>query len=129
MIKFLLLAVLINSIGARSQLNSGECLYSNQYIYSLNSCFQLIMQTDGNLVIYRRRGAEPLWSTATSKSCTTRACMQDDGNFVTYCKNHTTWASGTPGWNGGTLFMQDDGNAVIYSNNIAIWSSATNTNC
>ena len=130
MFKVLLLTVLINcSIAAKSQLDVNECLNINESIESPNLCFQLLMQPDGNLVIYHRHTGEPLWSTATSNTCTSRACMQDDGNFVTYCDNRPTWASGTPGWNGGRLFMQDDGNAVIYDNNKAIWSSGSDTKC
>jgi len=130
MFKFLLLAVLINySIAAKSQIYSGECLYSNQAIESPNLCFQLIMQNDGNLVMYRRRTGEALWNSGTSRGCTNRACMQGDGNFVTYCNGQATWSSGTPGNNGATLFMQDDGNVVVYANNRAIWSSGTVTHC
>ena len=56
---------------------------------------QLIMQDDGNLVLYNSQGAQPenaIWSSGTYGSTNVNAFMQDDGNFVLY----------TPVWDTGT---------------------------
>lgn len=132
MFKFLILAIFISSIAAKDRLNANECLNHNQAIESNNGCFQLIMQHDGNLVIYRRRTGQALWSSGSPRSCTNRVCMQGDGNLVTYdCHNIATWSSGTQNNEGSTLTMQNDGNAVIYAwnSNRPVWSSQTVTSC
>ena len=130
--KFLVLAVFINTIAARENLNPRECLGHGENMESPNGCFQLTMQHDGNLVLYRKRNNEAIWNSGTPRSCTNRACMQGDGNFVTYdCHNIATWNSGTPNNEGSSLRLQNDGNIVIYAwnSNRAIWASNSQTSC
>ena len=130
--KFLLLAVFVNAIAARLRLPPGECLGSKERLESDNRCFQLWMQSDGNLVLYRKSNNEPLWNSGTSGSRTERACMQYDGNFVTSDNNRNpTWNSGTSNNEKAFITMQDDGNVVIYArdSNRPIWSTNTVTGC
>jgi hypothetical protein len=54
----------------------------------------VIMQTDGNLVLYS--GGEAVWSSGTSGNPGAQAVLQNDGNFVIYS------ASGRALWNTGT---------------------------
>ena len=55
----------------------------------------LVLQGDGNLVIYNGSGA-PLWASATSGTPATSLVMQDDGNLVLYTPaNHAVWATNT----------------------------------
>lgn len=130
--RIFLFALVINSITAKNLLNSGECLKHNQMLESNSGCFKLILQDDGNLVLYQRSISYALWSTGTHRSCTNRVCMQTDGNLVAYdCHEIATWASGTMGNAGATLTLQDDGNAVLYAqdSNRAIWASETVSIC
>jgi hypothetical protein len=59
------------------------------------------MQTDGNLVMYRRRDGAAIWSSCTSGHPGAYAEMQTDGNFVVYKstggpgKGGAPWAIGT----------------------------------
>jgi hypothetical protein len=100
-------------------------------VFSPNRSFQLIMQTDGNLVLYEieKRGHTPLWASHTNGREVGHCIMQADGNLVIYTPDHTPiWASHTNGHHGSHLEVQDDGNVVIYTpdpNRRAIW--ATNT--
>lgn len=124
-----ILAVLFTSILAIDLLRPNQCLYQGQSLVSENDCFRLIMQLDGNLVLYRQSDGIALWSSRTPRSCTNRACMQSDGNFVTYdCHNKPTWASRTDSRKnkGSWILLQNDGNIVIYK---PIWASSTVTNC
>jgi hypothetical protein len=88
--------------------------------------YQLIMQGDGNLVLYSPAGA--LWSSGTSVA-SSYAIMQGDGNLVIYRQGGiAVWSTHTYGNPGSWLLVQGDGNTVIYKpGNIPIW--ATNTCC
>jgi hypothetical protein len=94
---------------------------------SCDGRFKLIMQTDGNLVLYM--GARALWASNTV-GCGGCVSMQGDGNLVVYdsggqLPGHGCWASGTNGHTPATLALQNDGNLVLYSGPTAVW--ATNT--
>ncbi|CAG9804670.1 unnamed protein product [Chironomus riparius] len=113
-------------------LGPNECLAVGETLVSANGCFRLIMQGDGNLVIYRQSNNKAIWSSKTSRTCTNRACMQGDGNFVTYdCHDKATWASKTSKKEGSWIIMQGDGNLVVYAwqSTRAFWSSKTVTYC
>lgn len=101
---------------------------SSQRIVSPNGRFELVMQTDGNLVLYMRWYPYPnyaLWNSHTWGIGAERAAMQSDGNFVIYRGNTPLWNSNTAGHPYATLVMQNDGNAVIYHNGVALWSTGT----
>ena len=90
--------------------------------------FRLIMQSDGNLVLYRLSDYKPIWSSNTANSGASRALMQYDGNFVVYTANNVAkWSSETDGRPANYLTVQDDGNLVIYSkgSNSVQWASNT----
>ena len=59
-----------------------------------NGTYQLIMQGDGNLVIYNP-GA--IWSTKTNGHAGAYLVLQTDGNLVIYDSSGAIWASGTNG--------------------------------
>lgn len=129
---FIILSIFIVFVSARDRLYANECLGQNGLLVSSNGCFRLVMQGDGNLVIYRNSNGAALWSSRTDRSCTNQACMQRDGNFVTYdCQNKATWHSRTMNNEGSSIVMQGDGNLVIYAWNSgrAIWASRTVTHC
>ena len=71
-------------------LNAGDQLLINDYIASTDKQFFLIMQSDGNLVIYKGSGPSDnsgvaVWSSKTSGSTgQTFTQMQRDGNLVIY---------------------------------------------
>lgn len=105
-------------------LKSDEQLTKGQFLTSNNGRYQLILQEDGNLVLYEVKRA--LWSSRTNGKAVSRCVMQSDGNLVIYGFNKAIWASRTDGNAGAYLIVQDDGNVVIYVNDKSIW--ATNTN-
>lgn len=119
-------------INARDHLGPDECLYQGQSLVSINGCFRLTMQEDGNLVIARKSDSRTLWSSRTARTCTNRVCMQVDGNFAAYdCHDRVTWSSRTPRREGSSIVLQNNGNLVIYAWNSTrmVWSSRTVTNC
>jgi len=99
---------------------------------SPNNCFRLVMQDDGNLVLYRNSNSQPIWASRTTDTGTVRAKMQGDGNFVLYTNGNTAkWASNTSGKCGAKLVIQNDGNLVIYTADTGsvAWATNTQTNC
>jgi hypothetical protein len=117
----------MNTLNAGNSLNIGQTLVSDDHV--------LIMQHDGNLVLYQG-GAEgtptAVWATATSGQQPAfqpvRADLQEDGNFVLYSASKVpAWTSSTEGNPGSKLVLQDSGNLVIYDpSNQPLWASNTN---
>ena len=102
----------------------------------------VIMQDDGNLVIYGGASGA-LWSSGTAGSGLPVFYAQTDANLVVYHGGTPAWASGSydnallpgevlkHGWylesgNGFELIMQDDGNLVEYDSSGALWATGTN---
>lgn len=111
------------------RLNPGEYLVRNDVpglstLVSRNGQFILVLQADGNLVLYKNTG-RALWASGTNGRAVQLAAMQPDGNFVIYDFPTPLWASNTAGRPGSFLVVQDDGNVVIYQPNVPVW--ATNT--
>ncbi len=94
------------------RLRPGEGLGRGERIASGNSRFTLILQEDGNLVLYGPDRA--LWATGTDGREGRAAIMQPDGNLVLYGPQGPLWASGTAGRAVAELVVQDDGNLVLY---------------
>ncbi|MFD4551883.1 hypothetical protein [Streptomyces sp. NPDC058466] len=95
------------------------------------SLTRLVMQSDGNLVMYRLRDGAAIWSTHTSGHPGAYAVMQTDGNFVVYdAANRFLWNSNTVS-PGAWAILQNDGNFVVYKSTGgpgvggALWASNT----
>lgn len=120
-----------NTFFGGNTLVSGVCAFANNF----NTW--LIMQTDGNLVIYDGSG-RALWvapGTWCGSSCAgwgNFAAMQRDGNFCIYPNypsgGNALWCSNTGGNPGAFLVIQDDGNVVIYDSTGSrpLWATGTN---
>ena len=102
-------------------------LSPNDDVVSNNGRFQLILQSDGNLVLYDNNGGghKPIWSSGTQGQAVNNCVMQSDGNLVIYGFSNPIWSSGTQGHPNAYLRVQDDGNMVIYPMAPSLW--ATNT--
>ena len=100
----------------------GESLAVGASRSSCDGRFGLVMQGDGNLVLYQN-GVGALWWTGTNSG--QAAVMQTDGNFVLYSASQALWSSNSWGHPGATLAIQNDGNLVVYSGGIPLWNSQT----
>jgi cytochrome c peroxidase len=92
---------------------------------------KLIMQGDGNLVLYRGAtvASNALWNSRTSGQNCTRGCgaiFQNDGNFVIYGNGAALWASGSNGPTGRKIQLStaEPYIRVIEPNGSIVWSSS-----
>ncbi len=109
-----------------STLSANQSLASNQVLRSQDSRYRLVMQSDGNLVLYSPN--RPLWATRTQGTPANLFVVQGDGNLVVYDNTipRPYWNSGTHGRGGNVLVMQDDGNLVLYNpQGQPIWHTQT----
>ena len=98
------------------------------YLLSLNHEYELIMQADGNLVLYKGAvtcatscSGDALWNSETEGHDGAYVAMQADGNLVIYYNGAAIWSTNTSGFAGATLKVQNDNNLVIYQGGTAIW--------
>ena len=100
-------------------LNPGAVMHAGTLLYSRNKQLRLVLQGDGNLVLYRGGAAQ--WATSTYRGSKTTATMQWDGNLVVRDgSGKALWSTGTSGQMGAALAIQDDGRLIVYSR---AWSS------
>lgn len=107
------------------QANQRGSVYSE--LVSNSRLFNLILQRDGNLVLYRTQFCLPLWASNTQGMPVDHVIMQGDGNLVAYSvAGVPLWATNTEGNPGASVQLQDDGNLVVYDNaGNPLWASNT----
>lgn len=120
-------------------LYKGECIYHHDIIVSENGCFYLIIQDDGNLVIYRARDNKALWATSTDNTDANELCMQVDGNLVLYSSQSdvlwhidylwTLLHVGNPLNRADAAYLRDDGQLVLIKGEKVEWSSGVSSEC
>lgn len=105
-------------------ISNGVVLRGQQF-KTANGAYRLIMQSDGNLVLYSPNRA--VWASNTAGKSGTMLVMQTDGNLVLYASNgQALWSSRTNNRNGYQTVLQSDGNFVLYDNTgRPIWASNT----
>lgn len=100
-------------------------MYPGQQIETTDRRYKLLLQEDGNLVLYSPN--RYLWSSGTVGKPVSNLSILSDGNMVLHDnEGRVFWQSKTSGNGPSRLIMQDDGNLVLYSSNRATWYTATN---
>ncbi|MGX7826085.1 S8 family serine peptidase [Actinokineospora sp. 24-640] len=99
---------------ANDHLTRGQGLGVGASLKSANGAYTLVMQGDGNLVLYNTAGAA-LWHTNTWGNPGATATFQSDGNFVVYAADgRALWHTGTNNTAASLFIVQDDSNIVLY---------------
>ncbi|MBB5958130.1 subtilisin family serine protease [Saccharothrix tamanrassetensis] len=110
----LLLHSAVPTVSGPDRLVRGEQLTAGQSRTSLDGQYRLVLQVDGNLVLYTA-DRRALWHTNTWGSDVTRAVLQPDGNFVLYsAAGVARWHTNTWGSAADRLVVQNDDNVVLY---------------
>jgi hypothetical protein len=106
-----------------------DVLYPNQalnpddFLMSANGDYMLLMQQDGNLVLYDYWGS-PVWDSATWTDDISGVIMQTDGNLVIYdiyAVPH--WASNTSSYPNGYAWVTNWGTVYVIQGGLVRWSS------
>jgi hypothetical protein len=93
-------------------LTTGQTLEANDEVVSCDGRTELVMQGDGNLVLYVRHS--PVWASNTGGTDAREAVMQANGDLLVRSSGGTVrWDSGTSGHDGAFVRVQDDGAASI----------------
>ncbi|MCY8234911.1 hypothetical protein [Priestia endophytica] len=110
------------------RLHPGEKLRPGEQLLSKNEKYTLVMQQDGNLVLYPIGSSDAVWASGTHGHQVDWAVLQDDGNFVIYGEGRALWHSHTHGNPVSYLVLQDDRNLVIYNpEGRPLWDTKTAT--
>ncbi len=105
-------------------LQTNGIMFVNDYLLSQSGQYQVVLQQDGNLVIYDLwNNHKPIWSSNTHGKAVNLAVMQGDGNFVIYGFPEAVWSTNTAGKGNCFITMQDDGNLVVYEVAAPVWAS------
>lgn len=111
--------------GNSDRLTGGQTLLANYYLKTADNLHGLIMQPDGNLVLYGA-GYRVLWASYSNGQGANRVVMQTDGNMVIYtATNRAIWATYTNGKGADKAVVQTDGNFVIYAGSTPKWWTGT----
>lgn len=90
----------------------------------------LILQDDGNLIIWSFGKKKTLWSSATNGKGGFKLCMQVEGNLVLYTeKNVAIWYTPTNNNPGAYAEMQFDGQLAVWKNGRSLWTSGVTDSC
>jgi hypothetical protein len=99
---------------------AGQILHAGDQLVSRDRRFRLVMQGDGNAVVYAAGVA--LWSTNT-RGAGNRISVSRRGHVSVDGAGRLKWRVG--GGSQARLLMQSDGNLVLYSGNRPLWHSRT----
>jgi len=104
-------------------------LIPSQPFTSCNGAYVLLLQQDGNLVVYKGSAvaSNARWATNTQSNTPARLTVNWDGDLILWSTGNTKlWESVAHGGRLGTpkyLWMQDDGNLVLYAaDNSVLWA-------
>lgn len=83
---------------------------------------RMVMQTDGNLVVYNEHG-KAIWASMTFGR-NHRAIFQHDGNLVIHNgEDRPIWGAGSYGHEGARLVLRADAKVVVVHNGNVVWST------
>ena len=113
-----------------SSISVGQTLQVGQRLLSANNAYQLVMQSDGNLVLYPGNTTAlgtAIWHTHTFGNPGAYASFDASGGLLIISPTGgILWTSGVPARNGGQLVLSNSGFLQeVNSSNTQVWTSRT----
>ncbi|WP_245886445.1 S8 family serine peptidase [Umezawaea tangerina] len=108
--------IVVAPVPAQDLLLNGETLQANQTRTSANGGYVLVMQGDGNLVLYTSNGVAQ-WATNSTTTGAVAASLRNGNLVLTNAAGTVVWSSGTQETTADRLVVQNDGNLVLYGPN------------
>jgi hypothetical protein len=106
------------------RLDSGSELQVGDELVSRNGWVRLVLEPNGDLVLYRTQVQRRLWSSGTTG--VDRVRMEANGDLVAASAQGTQWHSDTDGNPGAHAVLGDDGNFAVYDTlENPLWSTGT----
>lgn len=103
---------------------AGTRLAGGQSLASPGGQYRLLMQADGNLVLYA--GKRALWTSGTAGHPGATAALQNDGNFVVASRSgRVLWSSHSGGHPGAVLAVRADGSLALEAGRSLYWWSGS----
>lgn len=124
----LCLCLIVAIISARSVLNAGDKMYSEEMILSDNPKFFLKLEKSGDFVLYEKSTLDKKWSTETAGTASKPVFMKPDGDLVLYNESKPTWHTDTSLCYNHFFYylkLENDGRLAVRDsrNNKLMWSS------
>jgi lysozyme len=103
-----------------ASVSAPRALTAYQSLRSPNRQYRLVLQGDGNLVVFGMGHA--LWSSRTNGHPGARLALQPEGRAVVYSSSREQlWTSGNAQGSGAVLTIQDNGDLVLRSSAGPVW--------
>ncbi len=104
---------------------SGQELTSNDQLISSNNKYKMVMQSDGNLVVYNIKSNHSKWESGTSGHAGAYATLRNDGNLVIYNQNaKLIWQTNTIGFQNDIMTLSNAGYIILGNKNHKVWTTA-----
>ena len=111
---------------SKTHLYPGQSLERDEQLVS--SGFRLVLQYDGNLILYCGPYSITVWDTKTANTKASRLLCDGSGNLVDDA-GKPYWSSNTAGKGIERFVLQDDGNFAGYKGEDMIWQTDTAKKC
>jgi hypothetical protein len=109
-----------------NRLDSGDSLQIGDELLTREGWARLVLEADGNLVLYRTQVERRLWASNTAGKGVTDVTMEANGDLVAATPQGTLSISGTDGNPGAHAVLCDDANFVVYDTlENPLWRSDT----
>ena len=109
-----------------NRLESGDSLNVGDELVTREGWARLVLESNGNLVLYRTQVARQLWTSNTAGKGVTSVTMEANGDLVADSPQGKLSISGTDGNPGAHAVLRDDANFVVYDTlENPLWETGT----
>ena len=116
----------VSGVATTNTLSAGSTLGEGQTLVSSNNAYELILQSDGNLVIYKTGTASAIWNTSTLTDPGRQLVLGTDGTLkLLDAKSKVVWVPilTTPGKGASVLLTTSGTLELLNASSTVLWKS------